>query len=224
MSQQTGREQPQTADGKCWRETRGVSPTTWISTDSWSLRFQTLYWNEVLKLIISYINKEAESDTFICLAVVSTLWRCGRWPLFSSFFSNHESSEYLMWVPWNSHVSNHSVLIRELNTLQTPWGRTQVTFSSQACVVINNFPIRSLWLTLPTLVSFDSLLIRSHVKLFMLSLGFSALSCLRSSFSRSWHSICQIFSVFWICSSLPVLVKTKSCLESSSVNSLNILE
>lgn len=210
MSQQMGREQPQTADRKCWRETRGVSPTKWMPTDSWSLRFQTFYWNEVLKLIISHVNTEAESGTFICLTVLSALWRHGRWSLFSSFFSNQESSEYLMWVPWSSHISNHSVLIGELNTLQNPWGRTQVTFSSQACVLINDFPIRSLWLTPLTLVSFDSLLSRSHVKLFILSQGFSALSCLRSSFSRSWHSICQIFSVFWICSSLPAFVKTNS--------------
>lgn len=38
--------------------------------------------------------------------------------------------------------------------------------------------------------------------------GFSALSVLRSSFSRYWHNIWRIFSIFWSCSSLPVLVKT----------------
>lgn len=80
-------------------------------------------------------------------------------------------------------------------------------FPSQACVLISHFPVKSLWLTLFTLVSFDYLLIALHVTLLILSQGFSALSFLRSFFSRSWHNIWQIFPIFWSCSSLPTLVK-----------------
>lgn len=70
MSQQLGRGQPKTADRKCWRETWGVSPTTWIAMDSCSLQSQTLYWSEVPKLILSHITQKQKAQ------LLST------WPLF----------------------------------------------------------------------------------------------------------------------------------------------